>query len=269
MNEQTYYENKNFWKKEIYLENELELNRFMQCAKLIPDSVNSLVDVGTGNGAFLSYLETQNKPIKYLGIERSKAAIEARICQSNILQGSIEYLPFEDQSFDLVSALEVIEHLPYINYSNCLQEIERIAKNYILIAVPYCERRKNVECSYCGCNFNPIYHMRSFDMEKCKYLFKHFKLINHQILTRQVYLFSFLMNIKTSIFTKKNVMPSYTLCPQCGFSGSLTSDLQSSQNNLKKVHSQPSKFKNFIKSIWPKKEEEVWIINLYERSTIV
>ncbi|MCT7976493.1 class I SAM-dependent methyltransferase [Laspinema olomoucense] len=265
-NELNYYENKDLWPKERYLKNDLELKRFMQCADMIPGCVTSLLDVGTGNGAFISYLETQNKPINYLGVERSKAAIECRVCKSDILRGSIDNLQFEDHSFDLVSALEVIEHLPYINYNKCLTEIERVAKNYILVAVPYREKRKNVKCFYCGCHFNPIYHMRSFDLEKNEELFKDFQVINYKIVTREVYAWSFLIGFNLSnIFIKKNVMPDYSLCPQCGFSGSLISSNINLQSSPPSLPAKPSYFKELLKSIWPKKEQEVWIITLHKR----
>jgi len=47
------------------------------------------------------------------------------------VQGIIENLPFEDNSFDLVLCCEVLEHLPDDIYQYALKEIQRVSNEYI------------------------------------------------------------------------------------------------------------------------------------------
>ncbi|HEY6120535.1 MAG TPA: methyltransferase domain-containing protein [Pyrinomonadaceae bacterium] len=79
------------------------------CAKL-PTSRPQILDVGCGTGANLEMLahfgETQ-------GVDVSSDALN--FCRErglqNVREGEAEKLPFADSSFDLVTALDVVEHL--------------------------------------------------------------------------------------------------------------------------------------------------------------
>jgi hypothetical protein len=164
--EADYYEDTADWSLERHLESRDELRRFEVTAGLISPNAERLLDVGTGNGAFLSFLEMRSSPLDLWGLERSKAAIAASRCQAKIIEGSIDALPFQDRAFDTVTALEVIEHLPHAVYAKALAEIARVASMQVLISVPYRERRLMVACPECGCRFSPIFHLRTFDEDK-------------------------------------------------------------------------------------------------------
>ena len=174
--EQSYYDDPALWRKERYLGNERELRRFATCADLLPPGLGSLLDVGAGNGAFLAFLEQRGTSTRLLGLERSPVAIEAALCRTRIEQGSVDRLPFDDGAFDCVSAMEVLEHLPHGVFERALREIARVSRDSILLSVPYRERRRNVTCPYCGCDFNPNYHMRSFDEETLARLFPGYRM---------------------------------------------------------------------------------------------
>lgn len=243
------YENANLWDAARYLADEAELKRFGACMALLPQAT-SLLDVGTGNGAFLRYLEDQRTSYSSLvGIERSQAARDAAACKAEIRLGSIENLPIEDKSFDVVSALEVIEHLPYGVYEKSLSELERIAKVGILISVPYLEDRQNIVCPYCGCHFHPNYHMRRFDLKVISDLFPVFKLVNYEIVTVPEYVIMPIVRLVRR-FAGKVQFPTDAICPQCSFHKS------SQTHKAATRRKQPSSF-------IPKRNRPNWIVALY------
>jgi SAM-dependent methyltransferase len=96
-----------------------------------------VLDAGCGGGA------TTDSLAKYgnvTGLELEEVAVEyAHERGRNVIQGSIETLPFENGSFDLVLALDVIEHLP--NDLQALQELHRVLRpeGRLLVTVPALE----------------------------------------------------------------------------------------------------------------------------------
>lgn len=49
----------------------------------------------------------------------------------------VRRLPFRRESFDLVIASEVLEHIPFDDVSTALSELSYITKRYLIISVPY------------------------------------------------------------------------------------------------------------------------------------
>ncbi len=76
------------------------------------DSKNiSLLDIGCGMGLFLFKAKKQN--FKTLGLELSSFAVDFAISKGlNVQNNSIFSNSFKENSFDVISAKEVIEHLP-------------------------------------------------------------------------------------------------------------------------------------------------------------
>ena len=259
-NEELYYENNvELWKKELFLENEHQLKRFSTLHDLIPHSVTSILDVGCGNGAFFAYLEERNMQLKLMGLERSKIGNNMVVCHAPVHNGTIEQIPYGDNSFDLISALEVIEHLPFGVYETGLKEIERVAKDYILISVPYKESRIKAICPYCQCKFNPDYHMREFDENSMKTLFNKFvQIAEAKVYIDDYWFLPFFRRLKWRF--SKQWLPNF-LCPQCGFHQSNSrkdSNINFSKgryNNMKKI----------AKKMTPHKKLPFWLISLYQK----
>ena len=94
-----------------------------------------ILDVGCGTGTMLKYLERYGSAE---GIDFDAEAIE--YCRgrglTNVKQASAENLPFSSESFDLVTALDVIEHTD--DDVGVLREIARVLRpnGALLMTVP-------------------------------------------------------------------------------------------------------------------------------------
>lgn len=212
--EKSYYEQASHWDAAQF-DRGFESERLAATADLVPSAVRSVLDVGAGNGSFLKILEERRENLPMIGIERSVAAAQAARCQAPIIQGLAEDLPFSDRAFDLVSALETIEHLPYGTYERALGELSRVASKYVLISVPYRERRLRTICPYCACEFNPHYHMRSFDETTLSGLFPGFRVEA----SAKVYWNESVVKVLARPFRRHifSGFPVTALCPQCGY----------------------------------------------------
>ena len=94
-----------------------------------------VLDVGCGDGLFLGMLK--QKKIESVGVDISEEGVKK--CRSNNLEASqcdfsVNKLPFPDNEFDYVVALDVLEHL--YNPEHLLKEAKRVSKKYIIISVP-------------------------------------------------------------------------------------------------------------------------------------
>lgn len=99
----------------------------------------SLLDVGCGEGVLVHRwarmlpdrrivgLDLEEPSLQAGWAERQAANLEYRIAQA-------ERLPFGDREFDLVSAIEVLEHLPDPRES--VAEMARCAATHLLVSVP-------------------------------------------------------------------------------------------------------------------------------------
>lgn len=96
----------------------------------------SILDVGCGAGGNIKILGEFGA---VTGLDISEEALKfakTRGVFKNLVQGNAERLPFPDNTFDLISALDVLEHVP--DDQQALREIFRVLKKggLALITVP-------------------------------------------------------------------------------------------------------------------------------------
>ena len=144
--------------------------RFHRTARHLPKSWSSLLDVGCGEGYWLDFLcrrygEGQTlRGYEYAG-NRVVAARE-RFPHLDLREGSIFELPEEDDTYDVVTCLEVLEHVP--DWQTGFEELLRIAKKKVLICVPCREKIKSTMCIHCHKMTPYSGHLHSF----CESTFK-------------------------------------------------------------------------------------------------
>lgn len=102
-----------------------------------PLIINSVLDVGCGEGFTLDRLQKERIGKSYEGLEYSEEAIglgKELYPKLHIRQGDIYQLPYENNSFDLVICTEVLEHLE--NPRKALKELVRVSNRFVLLSVP-------------------------------------------------------------------------------------------------------------------------------------
>lgn len=226
MHEKNYYEIQEFWDQDRYLNSSFDRLRFEKAIDLIPDGIDTILDLGCGNGSFLRLLA--DKKITGIGLERSKAAVsqlKARVLNIAVL-GDLAKIPFRSGSVPLVSCLEVLEHLPVETFAASVNEISRVAEHYILISVPLGEKRVFLKCPNCGCRFNPTYHLNVFTENALAILFPGFKLAKYTVMkSNEVYFANYYGVVRAYmwLFNRKEFDQPARLgnsyCPACGFRG--------------------------------------------------
>ena len=98
-----------------------------------------ILDIGCGEGIvthfLINKLSFNSNQIVGLDIERNCLEIAQDINPgAQFFQTSIYELPFQDNSFDLVLALEILEHLEFPE--KAIEELNRVSRQWVIISVP-------------------------------------------------------------------------------------------------------------------------------------
>jgi ubiquinone/menaquinone biosynthesis C-methylase UbiE len=267
--EKEYYEADSFWSGEM-VNDAANKRRIELTGEFISQDVKTVVDIGCGNGVFLNFLKAKNRFSKLLGVERSETAL--RYVTTDKIQASIDKIPITDRSFDCVTCLEVLEHLPCDIYQQSLEELARVSDKYIIISVPYNEVLEDSynRCPQCRTIFNYELHFRSFNDDAIKNLFASMnfdcvrtittgtgvRLKGHRKFLRVFHPESF-HNWRSPI------------CPLCGFRYPAQ---QQSERKAEVISGEKTATRKLIsyltflpKLFWPKEQKDYWIIALYKR----
>jgi ubiquinone/menaquinone biosynthesis C-methylase UbiE len=260
-----YYEKESLWGPDRF--REVDKNRIDRVLELISKESESLLDVGCGNGVLCNQAKQKISNLKRIvGFDRSNEAIKHVKTEKEI--GEINDLPFQNNEFETVCVLEVLEHLNLKTFELALKEISRVAKEKIIITVPHNEElEKNmIVCKYCQTKFHRNYHIRNFNDDKLKKLFLkwgfNLSLIEpigkkkENMFGEQLRIFLNIINGKKWNSHKQQM--KYALCPLCGY--------QDEKFNESKTILKKSKLRKTIGKYWPKKEKYIWFLAVYEKN---
>ena len=102
----------------------------------LPDQVETVLEVGVGEGEVLHRLVGRFNPRLAVGIDLPGGRLRPHWIDRDLrgLEASGESLPFADKSFDLVVGLEMLEHVT--NPERVLGEIVRVAAGRVVLSVP-------------------------------------------------------------------------------------------------------------------------------------
>jgi SAM-dependent methyltransferase len=115
------------------------LNNFLKTSvkTIRPLNIQSILDVGCGEGFTLERFYNEKIGRGFEGIEYDSEAVKTAnklYPHLDIKQGDIYKLPYKNNSFDLVVATEVLEHLE--DPKKAYRELLRVSNKYVLLSVP-------------------------------------------------------------------------------------------------------------------------------------
>lgn len=179
-------------------------------------------------------------------------------------KGDAAKLDFPDDSFDVVVACEVIEHLPFGVFERALAEFVRVSRKYIVISAPYKENRVFIKCPYCGASVNPSYHMREFDESSLSGLFPNARLERTMLIGQRL-----VVPMQRWLGSRRKSMtwPPFLVCPSCGYKNTNRSANRAGEDLL--IDHLGSSIENILKKMANKllllisKHEPQWILGLY------
>lgn len=97
--------------------------------------IKKILFIGIGDGLVVDYLR-KNPDLNITSFDIASDL-------NPDVVGDLNVLPFQKDEFDLIVAYEVLEHLPFDNFSKILSDLSRISKKYVVISIPF--RNTNFE----------------------------------------------------------------------------------------------------------------------------
>lgn len=89
---------------------------------------DKILEIGIGNG----FVTDKLRKLGY-----NVTTVDFDECLSPDFVADVRSLPFNNNSFDIVCAFEVLEHLPFCDFDKALKELKRVVNKKILISLPY------------------------------------------------------------------------------------------------------------------------------------
>lgn len=156
------------WARKETIVDRKEAERIRQTLEMIPTDVRTVLDAGCGDGRVSSGLFGCSQVVR---LDVSQSALRLGTNRDGVA-GVLTAMPFRDKTFDLVLACEVIEHVHPKLLPETLREIQRVARKYVLITVPYREMLADAEVRcICGFVFHKWGHFQVFDERKLRSLY--------------------------------------------------------------------------------------------------
>ncbi len=144
------------------------LDKIKKVIRFLRNKKGNFLDVGFGMGNLEKNIVLNNIPLNIYGIDFSRKAVERakKLFKGNFFIQSAQKLSFKSLFFDVVTMLDVYEHISKKDSENVMDEINRVMKvdGSLVISVPVNEDLEKMNKE--GINFNM--HVRQFTPKSLK-----------------------------------------------------------------------------------------------------
>lgn len=105
-------------------------------ASLPATAPETILEVGVGEGEVSAKLRERYPAAQVVGVDLPDPELEAHWRDKGLvgLCADIVHLPFPSKSFDLIMAIEVLEHVP--DPAGALAELSRLSRGHLVLSVP-------------------------------------------------------------------------------------------------------------------------------------
>jgi ubiquinone/menaquinone biosynthesis C-methylase UbiE len=138
-------------------------NRILKAFNYVDGS--TVLDVGIGNGALVNMLHKSNNFNRVVGIDIKRNNFQELLDGIDFNIMNVLDLKFSDNEFDTVICMEVLEHLEIKDFYTGLSELRRVAKDLLIVTVPYEEKEPVWWYD------RPGGHRQSFNLKKLNAIF--------------------------------------------------------------------------------------------------
>ena len=148
---------------------ELERERIIRTLEALPADARTGLEIGFHDFRLTRVLRQRINLVSTDLIAESPAPQDYRL-----VRAKLPNLPWCDASFDIVICTEVLEHLDEGVLPKAVEELQRVARKYVLISVPYKQRVWNEmsRCLHCDGIVNSMGHLRYLDGPTLASLFR-------------------------------------------------------------------------------------------------
>jgi SAM-dependent methyltransferase len=114
------------------------LVRLVPVVELVRDTgPGAVLDVGSGSAGVAPWLGAAWQVTAVdTSFDDYGASSDGRVAARHAVVGDVRDLPFEDRSFDVAVAVDLLEHVPAADRAVALREIARVARRRVVVACP-------------------------------------------------------------------------------------------------------------------------------------
>jgi ubiquinone/menaquinone biosynthesis C-methylase UbiE len=102
-----------------------------QLKEIVPRTdISNLLDIGPGSTFLRDTLHTFRPELDYKSLDMAPD-------QEPDFLGSVTKIPLPDNTYDAVTAFQVLEHIQFSDFEVALEELKRVSKKYVFISLPH------------------------------------------------------------------------------------------------------------------------------------
>jgi SAM-dependent methyltransferase len=107
-----------------------------QISEIFKINPNNVLEIGIGNGLVSDFLKKAQFNVVTMDID---------YLLNPSFVGSIINIPLIDESFDVVTAFQVLEHIPFEYFKISLNELKRISRKNVIMSLPDSSRHYKIQ----------------------------------------------------------------------------------------------------------------------------